>query len=119
MEYFIYIFIGLSAGLFSGVFGIGGGVVIVPALVYLAKFSQHTAQGTSVAMLLPPIGALAFYKYWSAGHVEVIPALILSTSFFFFAWVGSSLALSIPELMMKRIFAGMLIALGIFMLSGK
>ncbi|PIR26726.1 MAG: permease [Deltaproteobacteria bacterium CG11_big_fil_rev_8_21_14_0_20_42_23] len=119
MDYLLYVFIGLSAGLFSGIFGLGGGVVIVPALVYLAKFSQHTAQGTSVAMLLPPIGALAFYKYWGAGHVQIVPALILSASFFFFAWIGSSIALSIPELMMKRIFGGMLIAIGIFMLSGK
>lgn len=71
----LYIAIGLVAGMLSGVFGIGGGVVIVPALIYLAGFSQHRATGTSLAVLLPPIGLAGMWEYYRHGNVNVRAAM--------------------------------------------
>src|SRR5258706_8297882 len=70
--------IGVVVGIISGIVGIGGGVMVVPILVYGFKYSQHTAQGTSLAMLLPPIGILAVMQYWRAGHIDVKMALLLA-----------------------------------------
>ncbi|MFH1654341.1 MAG: sulfite exporter TauE/SafE family protein [Pseudomonadota bacterium] len=119
MIYLSFVGIGLLVGVLSGLFGIGGGVVIIPILVYLFKFTQHEAQGTSLAMLLPPIGLLAAWKYWQAGNVQILPAMILASMFAIGALVGAHFAIQIPHLMMKRIFGGFLIAVGVFMLWGK
>ena len=119
MPQLILLAIGLVTGIFSGTFGLGGGVIIVPALVYFLKYPQHMAQGTSIAMLLPPIGILAAWKYWKAGHVQVGPVAILAVTFVIGAWLGAHISLGIPQLMMKRIFGGLLVLIGLFMVSGK
>ena len=92
MQVAILILIGLSAGMSSGLFGIGGGVLIVPALVYLLDFPMHRAIGTSLAVLLPPIGAAAVYAYYRAGHIDWQAALILAGTVFIGAWLGAMVA---------------------------
>ncbi|MBS0355678.1 MAG: sulfite exporter TauE/SafE family protein [Proteobacteria bacterium] len=84
--------IGISGGLAAGVFGIGGGVILVPALVYWAGFSQHLATGTTLAVLLPPIGLAAAYEYYRNGNVDIRAALILALMMFLGAWLGAVVA---------------------------
>ena len=86
--------LGLAAGIFSSIIGIGGGVLIVPALVFLFAMSQKTAQGTSLAMLLPPIGVLAVINYHKAGYVDYKIAAILCVTFVAGTWFGSKIATS-------------------------
>lgn len=119
MNYFLLALLGSVAGIFSGMFGLGGAVVVVPALVYVFGLSQHTAQGTSLAMLLPPIGLLAVMRYYKSGQINFVFAVILAISFFISAYLGAHLAVNVPETLMKRLFGGALIAIGVFMLSGK
>ena len=111
--------LGALAGIVSGLFGIGGAVLVVPALVYFFKYPQHMAQGTSLAMLLPPFGLLAVMKYWQAGQVQVKPALILAATFMLGTYLGAAFAVNVPELLMKRLFGGFLILIGVLMLSGR
>lgn len=111
--------LGAAAGTISGLFGIGGAVVVIPALVYLFGFNQQTAQGTSLAMLLPPIGLLAAWRYWQAGNVNITAAIILAATFILFAALGAHVAVQVPQLLMKRLFGGLLVAVGILMISGK
>ena len=84
--------IGLFSGIASGIFGIGGGVIIVPALLYLAKFSQHAAIGTSLAILLPPVGLMAVLEYYRHGNVDLKAALIVAVAFMAGGWIGAHLA---------------------------
>ncbi|MGY6562732.1 MAG: TSUP family transporter [Luteibaculaceae bacterium] len=111
--------IGLVAGIFSGFIGIGGGVIIVPALVFFLAMSQTSAQGTSLAMMLPPIGALAVYNYYKAGEINITYAIILTFTFFIGGYVGSKIALSISPLLVKRIFAVFLLLVAARMLFSK
>ena len=84
--------IGLVAGIASGFFGIGGGVLIVPGLIYLAGFSQHAAIGTSLAVLLPPVGLAAVIEYYRHGNVELKSALIIAAALFIGGWCGAMIA---------------------------
>lgn len=101
----ILVLIGLMAGVFSGIFGVGGAVVMIPALVYFLGVDQHTAQGTSLAIMLPPIGLFAAYNYYKAGQVNVWYAVIIAVTFMAGGYFGSKLALALPEQLMKKIFA--------------
>jgi uncharacterized protein len=105
MAWYWVVLTGGLAGYISGLVGIGGGVVIVPALVYMASLSQQTAQGTTLAMLLLPIGALAVWNYMKAGHVDWRLALMLSAGYVVGSWFGSKLALSLSAADLKRVFA--------------
>lgn len=80
--------VGLLAGISAGFFGIGGGLIIVPALVFLLGFTQHKATGTSLAVLLPPIGFMGVYQYWKADNVDIRAACIIGILLFFGAWLG-------------------------------
>ncbi len=101
----ILIIIGLLAGILSGMIGVGGGIIIVPALVYFLGLSQHTAQGTSLALMLPPIGILAAMNYYKAGNLNVKYALIIATAFIIGGYFGSKVSLIyFSESMMKKIF---------------
>lgn len=111
-----FVSLGACAGIVSGLFGVGGAVVVVPALVYLFGFSQHDAQGTSLAMLLAPIGILATWRYWHAGHVNIPAAIAMAAAFVLFAALGAHFAVNIPQLLMKRLFGGALVAIGAFMI---
>ena len=101
--------IGLLAGIASGFVGIGGGMIIVPALVFGLGLNQHMAQGTSLAMMIPPIGILAVMSYYKAGQIQLEYAGILALTFVLGAWMGSKLALRINPSVVRLIF-------GLFML---
>ncbi len=101
--------IGLLAGIASGFVGIGGGMIIVPALVFGLGLNQHMAQGTSLAMMIPPIGILAVMSYYKAGQIQLEYAGILALTFVLGAWMGSKWALRINPSVVRLIF-------GLFML---
>ncbi|MBP9213153.1 MAG: sulfite exporter TauE/SafE family protein [Chitinophagaceae bacterium] len=112
----ILIIIGVVAGMLSGLIGIGGGIVIVPALVFFLGFSQLKAQGTSLGILLLPVGLLAVTQYYKQGHIDVKVVLIVSASFLVGGLLGSKLALSVSETTVKKFFAMMLIFIAFKML---
>ncbi|MEN9968733.1 MAG: hypothetical protein RIR94_913 [Bacteroidota bacterium] len=101
--------IGLAAGMLSGMVGIGGGVVIVPALVFLLGLSQHQAQGTSLFILSMPVLLLAVMNYWRTGNVNWRFGLVIASTFVIGAFLGSKLTLRLPEAWVKLIF-GVLMA---------
>lgn len=101
----ILVLIGLMAGILSGLIGVGGGIIIVPALVYFLNFSQHEAQGTSLGLLLLPIGILAVVNYYNKGLIDLKVIGIMSVAFVIGGWFGSKLSLVLSELLVKRIFA--------------
>jgi uncharacterized membrane protein YfcA len=111
----IILIIGVFAGMFSGFIGIGGGVIVVPCLVYFLGMSQHNAQGTSLAMMLPPIGAIAVYNYYKAGEVDFKVAAILCVSFIIGSFFGSKIAISLSPAVIKKTFGILIILLGIKM----
>lgn len=109
--------IGLAAGVLSGLVGVGGGIIIVPALVFFLGFTQHQAQGTSLGLLLLPVGILAVLNYYHKGHIDVKVVLIMAIAFVIGGWLGSKLSLSISEIAVKRIFAVILFYTGFKMLG--
>ena len=117
-EWLILLFIGLFGGVTSGLFGIGGGVVIVPALVYWAGFSQHKATGTSLAVLLPPIGLAATLEYYRNGNVDLRAALIIATTMLVGAWGGAFISNQIKGPHLRLIFGVFVTGLGIYLLYG-
>jgi uncharacterized membrane protein YfcA len=112
----ILLLIGFGAGILGGMVGIGGGVVIVPALVYLLGFSQFKAQGTSLAMLMFPVGILAVMQYYKQGHVDFRLVALLALGFLLGSLLGSRFALSLPQQSMKKFFAIVILAMSIKML---
>ncbi len=114
-----YAMLGALAGVVSGLFGIGGAVVIVPILVLLFKYSQHQAQGTSLATLLLPIGFLAAWRYYSAGHVNIKAAGIMALCFFFGGLLGAVLAERISGVWLQRMFGVFLMAIAVKMILAK
>jgi hypothetical protein len=115
----IILVIGIITGVMAGMLGIGGGLVVIPALVMVMGMSQQTAQGTSLAMMLPPIGVLAAYNYYKAGHVDIKIALILAIAFIAGSYFGSKLAIRLPQELMKKIFGIFLLLVAIKMLFWK
>jgi uncharacterized protein len=101
----LLIVIGLAAGILSGLVGVGGGIIVVPALVFFLSFSQQQAQGTSLGLLLLPVGILAVLNYYKQGHIDVRVVAIMAVSFVIGGWLGSKWAISLPEVTVKRIFA--------------
>ena len=116
MDWLLFIILGLVAGAISGVVGIGGGVVIVPALVILFGFSQKLAQGTTLALLVPPIGILAAYTYYKHGNVNLYAAGFIMIGFVVGGFIGARYISSLSNAMAVRIFAVFLIALAVKML---
>jgi uncharacterized membrane protein YfcA len=111
-----YALLGLLAGALSGLLGIGGAVLIVPALVFIFKYSQHQAQGTSLATLLLPIGFLAAWRYWQAGHVNIRPAIIMAGAFFLGGWLGAQVAERLSSIWLQRGFGILLLAISLKMI---
>jgi len=97
--------VGLAAGTLSGLVGLGGGVIIVPALVYILGFSQHRATGTSLGILLLPAGIFAVLNYYKKGYIDVWVVLLIFTGFLLGGYLGSKISLNIPEGILKKIFA--------------
>ena len=112
----ILIVVGICAGMLSGLVGIGGGIIIVPALVYFLAFSQKMAQGTSLGILLLPIGLLAVAQYYKQGYIDLRVVLIISLAFFFGSYFGSKIALTLPQETVKKIFAVFMLLLALKML---
>jgi uncharacterized membrane protein YfcA len=113
------VLLGMVAGYFSGLVGIGGGVIIVPALVLLFGFNQHNAQGTTLALLVPPIGILGALTYYQKGYVDVKSAAFICVGFLVGGYLGGKLAVALPDYILKRVFAVILIGLGVRMLLVK
>ena len=105
--------LGLVAGLMSSLVGIGGGIIIVPVLVFVFAMSQKMAQGTSLVMLLPPIGVLGVINYYKQGYVDFKVAGILIIAFIAGSYLGSKVAVNLPDLVIKRIFGGFLMIVAI------
>jgi uncharacterized protein len=115
----ILVVIGLMAGVFGGMFGVGGAIIMIPALVYFLGVDQHTAQGTSVAIMLPPIGLFAAYNYYKAGQVNIWYAVIIAMAFMVGGYFGSKIAMVLPENIMKKVFGILLILVALKMIFTK
>ena len=112
----IIILVGIAAGMLGGMVGVGGGLIIVPALVYFIGFSQKTAQGTSLGLILLPVGILAVLNYYKQGHVDFRVVGILAAGFLLGSFFGSKIALSLPQDTVKKIFAVFMIIMAVKML---
>lgn len=108
--------LGLVIGVISGVVGLGGGAFLIPALIYFFGMTQIRAQGTSIATLLLPIGIFAFMAYYKAGHVDLKLGLLIGAGFAVGGWLGGTWAQHLPEIVLRRTFAVVLLALGVRML---
>lgn len=113
------IFIGLLAGFLSGILGVGGGVVMVPLLVLLVGFTQHEAQGTSLAVLAVPVTALAAYTYYNEGNVNIKYAAIIAITFIIGGYLGSKFAVTIDQRMLKKVFGVIMLIAAIKMFFDK
>jgi len=114
----LFLGIGLFAGLASGVFGMGGGILIVPALTFLAGFSQEKATGTSLAVLLPPVGIMAVLEYYRSGEVDLKAGLLIALGLVIGAWLGAMGAHKVGEPGLKIAFGIFIIMLGIWIVMG-
>src|ERR1700741_4360296 len=110
-EILILLVVGLAAGMLSGMVGVGGGIIIVPALVYFLGFTQHSAQGTTLFMFLFPIGILGVMQYYKAGHVDWKSAFFICSTFIAGSYFGSKLAISIDQATLKKIFGALIIVM--------
>lgn len=112
-----YMALGLVAGSLSGTIGIGGGIILVPALVLLFEFSQHQAQGTSLAIM--PLAIFAAYTYYRAGHVDVKAAGFICAGFVIGGLIGAKFAVSLPKDILQKVFGAVLLTIGIYMIFKK
>jgi len=112
----ILLLVGLAAGMLSGLVGVGGGIIIVPALVFFLGFSQKLAQGTSLGILLLPIGILGAMQYYKQGYVDFKVIAIISAAFLFGSYFGSKIALSLSQENIKKVFAVVMMLVAIKML---
>jgi len=112
----LYILIGVFAGMASGLIGIGGGIIVVPCLIYLFGFSQHAAQGTTLAMLIPPIGILAAWAYYKQGHANLPVAGLICLGFVLGGYLGAKLAIGLPEVILRKIFGACLLLIAGYMI---
>jgi hypothetical protein len=110
--------IGLVSGIASGMFGIGGGVLIVPGLVYVLGFSQHQATGTSLAILLPPVGLAAVLEYYQHGNVDLKTAFIVAAALFAGAWLGAVFANHLKGQYLRLAFGVFVVGLGLYLIFG-
>ncbi len=118
-EIIILIVTGLLAGFVGGTLGVGGGIIMIPALVFILGMNQHNAQGTSLATMLGPIGVLAVINYYRAGHVNIKFAIILMLTFVIGSWFGSKWAVNLPERTLKQIFGVLMMIVAAKMIFGK
>lgn len=112
----IIILVGVAAGVLGGLVGVGGGIIIVPSLVYFIGFSQKTAQGTSLGLIMLPVGILGVLMYYKQGHVDFRVVGILAVGFLLGSYLGSKIALSLPQETVKKVFAVLLVIIAVKML---
>ena len=115
MTYLAYILLGLAAGTFSGFMGIGGGIILAPALVYIFGLTQHQAQGTSLAVMIPPITLLAALKYYHSGDVKLDIAVFIALGFVVGGLAGATVVQWVPDAVLKKIFGLILLLVGLKM----
>jgi len=116
--FIVLLIIGLLAGILSGIFGIGGGVIIVPALIYLMGFSQHKATGTSLAVLLPPIGLAAVLVYYRHNNVDIRAAIIIALTSLIGAWLGAVIANKMSGPSLRLAFGIFVVIMGFYLIYG-
>jgi uncharacterized membrane protein YfcA len=109
--------LGLTAGVLSGMFGIGGGLVIVPALVWIFGFDIKTAVGTSLFVILLPTGLLGVWEYWKIGNLRIAAGLWIAIGLFCGAYFGAVTAGAVPALLMRRVYAAFLLVVAIYFLA--
>jgi len=119
MSQLSYIILGLVAGIFGGMFGLGGGLIIIPALVYLFGFTQLQAQGTNLVIMLPPIGLLAALHYYYSGNVKLNIALFVCLGFLFGGFIGAHLIQGLPQPIVKRAFGVIMLIVSVRMILAK
>lgn len=119
MNPLLYVILGVFAGILGGMFGIGGGTILIPVLVYMFGLSQHQAQGTTLAVMVPPIGLFAAMRYYYSGNVKLGMAAYICIGFLFGGLIGAHFVQSIPELLLKRMFGVYLLAVAVNMIFAK
>lgn len=119
MNQLLYIILGIIAGIFGGMFGIGGGTILIPVLVYLFGLTQHQAQGTTLAIMVPPIGLLAALRYWQAGNVKLSMAAFICVGFFVGGLIGANLIHNVSDPMLKKLFGFYLLFISARMIFSK
>lgn len=119
MNQILYIILGLVAGIFAGMFGIGGGTILIPALVYLFGLTQHQAQGTTLAIMVPPIGLLAALRYYYSGNVKLGIAGLICLGFFIGGLIGANFVQNLSDPMLKRLFGIFLLFVSLNMIFTK
>jgi len=115
----LYLILGLVSGIISGLIGIGGGTIIVPALIFLFGLSQHQAQGTTLALLVPPIGFLAAWTYYKQGYVDLQIAAFICLGFFFGGLLGAKFATQLSNVVLERVFGVALLLIALKMIFSK
>ncbi len=114
-----YLFLGIISGILSGFLGIGGGSILIPAFVYLLGLSQHQAQGTTLALMVPPIGLMAALRYYFEGNVNLKIAFWVCIGFFFGAFLGADFAQKVSDTLLKKIFGFFLLLISLKMIFAK
>ena len=119
MNILLFLLLGLVTGIFSGLIGIGGAIIIIPSLVLLFGLSQHTAQGTTLALMVPPIGLLAAWVYYRQGFVDLKIAGLICLGFFVGGLLGAKFAVAIPDQLLRKVFGVVLLAASLKMMFGR
>ena len=114
-----FLLLGLIAGILSGLFGVGGGILLVPALVLIFGLTQHNAQGTTLALMVPPIGLLAAWTYYKQGYVDVKIAALICVGFFFGGLLGAKFATAINATLLKKLFGAALLITAVKMILSR
>ena len=114
-----FLLLGLVAGILSGLFGVGGGILLVPALVLIFGLTQHNAQGTTLALMVPPIGLLAAWTYYKQGYVDVKIAALICVGFFFGGLLGAKFATAINATLLKKLFGVALLITAVKMILSR
>jgi len=115
----LYIILGVVAGIFGGMFGIGGGTILIPVLVYLFGLTQHQAQGTTLAIMVPPIGLLAALRYYYSGNVKLGMAGFICLGFFVGGLIGANFVQNLSDPLLKRLFGVFLLFVAVEMILAK
>lgn len=119
MNQILYVFLGLAAGICSGMFGIGGGVILIPALVFLFGLTQHQAQGTTLAIMVAPIGLLAALRYYYSGNVKLGMSAFICLGFFIGGLIGANMVQNLSDPILKRLFGVFLFFISMQMILAK
>lgn len=115
----LYIILGMVAGIFSGIFGIGGGSILIPAMVFIFGLTQHQAQGTTLALMVPPIGLLAAWRYWQSGNVKLSMAAFICLGFFLGGLIGAHMVQNVSDPLLKKLFGIFLLLVSLRMIFTK